>query len=114
MRISDWSSDVCSSDLQAQFGLVAAGVQAADVGGLLQQRAALDRLGLDDRADLALADQSGGAGTGGGVGEQIGRATCSARVCPYVSISVVAVSFYKKKTLHNTMLINYDSNNDDQ
>src|SRR3546814_17133895 len=31
MRISDWSSDVCSSDLEVGFGLVGVGVAAAFV-----------------------------------------------------------------------------------
>src|SRR3546814_2091235 len=58
MRISDWSSDVCSSDL------------AGDAGGLLQQVAAVLRLGIDDGADAALAHQRRRMGAGGGVGEQ--------------------------------------------
>src|SRR3546814_3262088 len=34
MRISDWSSDVCSSDLLARNGLKVRGIEAApDVGG---------------------------------------------------------------------------------
>src|SRR3546814_21002976 len=33
--------------------------------------------------------------------KQIGRASCRERVCQYVSISVVAVTLKKKKTLNN-------------
>src|SRR3546814_13957659 len=93
MRISDWSSDVCSSDLiaigDADPRLVMRGVIEADVvadggvrpwiacGGL---RLCRPRHQREDRA-------------------QIGRASCRERVCQYVSISVVAVSL-KKKTKH--------------
>ncbi|MFO1069176.1 MAG: hypothetical protein U1E14_11700 [Geminicoccaceae bacterium] len=56
--------------LQPQLGLAAAAVQPADAGGLLEQAAALLRLGVDDEADLALADDRGAAGAGAGVGEQ--------------------------------------------
>src|SRR3546814_8707307 len=44
MRISDWSSDVCSSDLNALF-------EAFEVG---QQQFGLDRLGVGDGIDLVL------------------------------------------------------------
>ncbi len=43
--------------LQAQLGLVAARMQPGDPGRLFQQAAALDRLGVDDGADAALAHQ---------------------------------------------------------
>ncbi|MGY4298038.1 hypothetical protein ACVWXN_006133 [Bradyrhizobium sp. i1.4.4] len=56
--------------LQPQFGLVAAGVQAGDAGGVFQHAAALLGLGLDDLADLALVDEGGRTRAGGGVGEQ--------------------------------------------
>src|SRR3546814_3048442 len=62
MRISDWSSDVCSSDLQV-------GTQ-----------------GLPGRRQAALAQ--GGADAGGQVRavaqQEIGRASCRERVCQYV------------------------------
>src|SRR3546814_20119383 len=60
MRISDWSSDVCSSDLRdGDLGLQLAGAQQADAVGLaraqagLGQRRLVDRLG---RVKLALLD----------------------------------------------------------
>src|SRR3546814_5298300 len=71
MRISDWSSDVCSSDL-------------------------LDRVRHADlRRDLAgsgaVGDQAGQRGTGAQAqraaavqARQIGRASCRERVCQYV------------------------------
>src|SRR3546814_10057540 len=74
MRISDWSSDVCSSDLQRQP------LQPHDAGG--------DRLGLAQtplvHAELRLpADQIMGPGIEVVPGE-IGRASCRERVCQYV------------------------------
>src|SRR3546814_4985152 len=99
MRISDWSSDVCSSDLPEEVALLPApqrrlllGDLAAppDAGDraldqletglrpqLLDVGQALDQVGvgLQDVADLpAGAEQQG----------QIGRASCRERVCQYV------------------------------
>ena len=56
--------------LQAQFGLVAARMQAGDAGGFFQHAAALLGLGLDDLADAALMHQRRRARAGRGVGEQ--------------------------------------------
>src|SRR3546814_17856127 len=82
MRISDWSSDVCSSDLR-------------DIRGQHGRRHA----GGDGAEPVAKPDagDDGGALWCGGddrrAGDrQIGRASCRERVCQYVSISVVAVS----------------------
>ena len=55
---------------QAQLGLVPARVKARDAGGLLQQRAPIGWLGVDEGADAALADEGGGMRPGGGIGEQ--------------------------------------------
>src|SRR3546814_2563017 len=88
MRISDWSSDVCSSDLfetehvadaieigPARFLVDANGAVALDV------RMAADR--RDARAGLAIValeeEQIGDL-----LDEQIGRASCRERVCQYV------------------------------
>src|SRR3546814_18963530 len=109
MRISDWSSDVCSSDLspigdrpgydyviQAEGGLMAVtgevdgepmkvGVAVADLfTGMAAAQAILAALLARDRD---------------GVG-QIGSATCRERVWQSVLISGVAVSL-KKKNNHN-------------
>src|SRR3546814_15600755 len=77
MRISDWSSDVCSSDLRGDRR----GRRCRGQRGDRQQR----RKGR------------GRWGRRGGGGGQIGRASCRGRVCQYVSISVVAVSLKKKE-----------------
>ena len=55
---------------QPQFGLVAAGMQAGDAGGLLEHAAALLAAWPDDLADLALPDQGRRARAGRGIGEQ--------------------------------------------
>src|SRR3546814_10671629 len=100
MRISDWISDVCSSDLVvlgrgdgllrlAEFDLkllqlggravVDSGVGEPRLEGGLLPVQPLD-LGLGLLGRLAQVGD-GGAGLGGG---EIGRASCRERVCPYV------------------------------
>src|SRR3546814_2550353 len=71
MRISDWSSDVCSSDLaKAARAKAEAGETLADeVEALLARRAS---------AALGLARKAGELVT------EIGRASCRERVCQYV------------------------------
>src|SRR3546814_15056199 len=81
MRISDWSSDVCSSDLRT--GDVVGGLQATQGSGV----------------DPGLAHT---VGRGAGEQRQIGRASCRERVCKYVSISVVAESLKKKQLQFHT------------
>src|SRR3546814_20192118 len=117
MRISDWSSDVCSSDLpnrvtpeclkggkllcpdpfdQAQVRLGTAEQDLENVGCLdhLLRRDDLGRMGIDshgargiERGFQTRADQ-----TETRTRLQNGRASCRERVCKYVSISVGAVS----------------------
>src|SRR3546814_10826783 len=67
MRISDWSSDVCSSDLADPLALLTrVEVHASSLQLLMPVR-----LLAPVRAGL-------------GEGEQIGRASCRERVCQYV------------------------------
>src|SRR3546814_5416030 len=100
MRISDWSSDVCSSDLE----LVSASGQrfversdprdvVADGGAAPHRQLAADEVhGLDavgalvDRRDAGVAEVLGDAGLldVAHAAEQIGRASCRGRVCQYV------------------------------
>src|SRR3546814_13518602 len=84
MRISDWSSDVCSSDLQSQklahYVVLPDGQVFFIVCGLAVAGSMLP-------LHLHLIYQI----------SQIGRASCRERVCQYVSISVVAVSLKNKK-----------------
>src|SRR3546814_20801968 len=91
VRISYWSSDVCSSDLlpALRIGIAALGHGRADIARhqivhpdtLL---AVIKRQGPRHRGHAALR------------GNKIGRASCRERVCQYVKISVVAVSLKKK------------------
>ena len=55
---------------QPQLRLVTARVQAGNARRFLQQMPPLGRLGADELADLALADQGRGTGTAGRVGKQ--------------------------------------------
>src|SRR3546814_19531155 len=80
MRISSWSSDVCSSYL-LRFDAGFAG----HLVGCVQQVGHL----LDIRGDKAGHHALGV--------DEIGSASCRERVCPYVSISVAAVSIQKTR-----------------
>src|SRR3546814_6813711 len=83
MRISDWSSDVCSSDLLgvgARVGgreehLVAGEPIRLRMGGRHQQ-AVFERGVVNDLGGVELHGQEGRA--------EIGRASCRERVCQYV------------------------------
>src|SRR3546814_13365012 len=99
MRISDWSSDVCSSDLREGFaeqravamrvgdriGIAAAGENAGDSGlgeGIGDGPApfAAAQVDVEDRGvDLALGDLRQRRGD-----RTIGRASCRESVCLYV------------------------------
>src|SRR3546814_11972646 len=96
MRISDWSSDVCSSDLPAAhvdsfqltwlFSEAAQG--AADANELLRAAGQIRSGNREDwySAFSALAERL----------QEIGRASCRERVGQDVYISVVAVSINKQ------------------
>ncbi len=62
--------EIVLGGLELQLGIMAAGVEPGDAGCLLQNAAARLGLGIDDLADLALADERRRAGAGRGVGEQ--------------------------------------------
>src|SRR3546814_19532293 len=117
MRISDWSSDVCSSDLHVEGGtaelpgvqrrdevvlhqvLAAPGIDEAGSPGELREQAPVqDAGGLGRQRQQADKDldlrQQRGEDVRPAVAE-IGRATCRERVCQYAYISVVAVSLIK-------------------
>src|SRR3546814_17864038 len=96
MRISDWSSDVCSSDLRTdmfarnQFWQIAAllrvGAPAADLVDA--------EIGV---GAIAEADRSRSARNFLHHDDKIGRESCRERVCQYVEISVVDGSLKKKR-----------------
>src|SRR3546814_17350429 len=95
MRISDWSSDVCSSDLDGEPGtaadkvnapfarrelrLDAGAVRQRDAGAVLEHELA-GRIVSDDRLGAAIAEQHPG---------KIGSATGRERVGQDVTYSVV-------------------------
>src|SRR3546814_12317091 len=103
MRISDWSSDVCSSDLgairrhlsrrrsRARSG--GAGLAARTVQVRALQEGAVEERAARPPHRRTRADRRDG---------EIGRASCRERVGPYVSISVGAVSLKKKKENETT------------
>src|SRR3546814_18310398 len=104
MRISDWSSDVCSSDLLGI--LTTTGDPADEIAALTQGPADLlvvDHYGRDAayetacrqacRRILAIDDAPG----------QNGRASCRERVCQNVEMSVVAVALKKKEYITDTL-----------
>src|SRR3546814_19279920 len=108
MRISDWSSDVCSSDLRACARTRTAGDDDEIIPGVFSAHGSavqlvLDRLGGSESQFLRRRDLDrltiGGiaAFARGAVLDQIGRSSCRERVCQYVSISVGAAAFKKKK-----------------
>src|SRR3546814_19821391 len=106
MRISDWSSDVCSSDLRITNRTLAllqdlardaaldswiARMFAGEAVNQTEGRPAL-HVALRNRTNEPIAV------SGPDVMPAIGRTSCGARACKYVLISVVAVSL-KTKTL---------------
>src|SRR3546814_16195197 len=103
MRISDWSSDVCSSDLGTR-GAGGAGTRRVRAAAAAQRAVAVALPLRPDGVAVALAYLRRAATDAEGLTtaldlrhERIGRASCRERVCQYVSISVVAVYLKKKK-----------------
>src|SRR3546814_13775501 len=101
MRISDWSSDVCSSDLD-NVARQAQGHRFRPI--LLLHRSKLNRVAIAGHQELSVQARVSRARPATsrlgflpvlGVMDwqyEIGRASCRARVSQYVSISVVAGS----------------------
>src|SRR3546814_16684544 len=111
MRISDWSSDVCSSDLVA--GL------RADADYMIWWHATdvedLQRAYADFRRTTALGRASNAVWSNVALHRPaefhkshllIGRASCRERVCQKVKITVIALSLNKKiiKPIHNPII----------
>src|SRR3546814_16845158 len=103
MRISDWSADVCSSDLR---NLDVAHDSAAgfldDRAGVAFERMAEGIVGGQEEPRFAAFSHNGRTGStrqrDGVVGVEIGRASCRERVCQYVKITVVDGYLKKKKS----------------
>src|SRR3546814_2637089 len=82
MRISDWSSDVCSSDLLEGEHLPFARDECFDLGQWRARTNCEDKLGrviVDDAQQPGRAEDRGIARRA-----EIGRASCRERVCQYV------------------------------
>src|SRR3546814_14705297 len=107
MRISDWSSDVCSSDLTRLGGRDKAWLERAGkplvlaLARRLAPEVVATLVSANRNADLylshglrAIHDRIADIGPPGGI--EIGRASCRERVCQYWSNSVVGVSLTKK------------------
>src|SRR3546814_1551584 len=71
MRISDWSSDVCSSDLTLGVAMDTALMGLAELSALRLQHDRNSSLSLNSYRNAELR-------------RQIGRASCRERVCQYV------------------------------
>src|SRR3546814_7934137 len=78
MRISDWSSDVCSSDLYVELGFT--GVEIASISKVMGLIATI--AGVFVGGAMVVRYGILWALVVGGV--QIGRASCRERVCQYV------------------------------
>src|SRR3546814_6776173 len=96
MRISDWSSDVCSSDLDTGLLIVAGGneLRSGAHRGMAKLAARLARDGFPvfrfDRRGVGDSEGENGGflSSGPDIAEavaafQIGRASCRERVCQY-------------------------------
>src|SRR3546814_7659305 len=97
MRISDWSSDVCSSDLvnlgiqkiSGNQGIIMADVFATQKS-TAEKAVQLSGAAAKRVADLIKEEQTPGlmlrvtVSGGGCSGFQLGRASCRERVCQYV------------------------------
>src|SRR3546814_20218236 len=116
MRIGDWSSDVCSSDLGASticWAKSSACPMSGEAGAgtyrhwlrILQSGWSVISVGprLNGSSLIGVGrsrskDFSPSMMRDWPQRQEIGRASCRERVCQYVSISVVAVSLKKKLT----------------
>src|SRR3546814_17694338 len=113
MRISDWSSDVCSSDLrQSSIAVVQARPffpsMFIEQEPQIPSRQDLRKVTVLSTSFLILISASSPIGphssrsTSNVYMREIGRAACRERVCQYVSISVYARSLTNKQS--NTSL----------
>src|SRR3546814_2855399 len=84
MRISDWSSDVCSSDLwTTRYPAIARALAGLDLDGALLdgEIVVVDEKG---RSDFGALQRALKGEDSKGEGGKIGRASCRERVCQYV------------------------------
>src|SRR3546814_8253983 len=85
MRISDWSSDVCSSDLTISDDRIAEAFEARkDQLSRPERRTVTQAVLPDEAAARALADRLAEGATFAAAAEENGRASCRERGCQYV------------------------------
>src|SRR3546814_17461137 len=117
MRISDWSSDVCSSDLKSFVNTASASKRATELSTvsrscgcrrttenrhvtfaqILQRRERCNRNRIwADRGPRLGRRHRGAYRRRRQPHDQLGRASCRGRVCQYVELSVAAVLLKKK------------------
>src|SRR3546814_16440040 len=102
MRISDWSSDVCSSDLDREEDRLAvrARRELAHRLDIFLRDEIVDRLRIAARDRVRHHLRRLGLGLGLALARlELGRASCRERECQYVSHPVVAVYLKKKTTI---------------
>src|SRR3546814_11881950 len=106
MRISDWSSDVCSSDLPAPTSETP---MQPTCSPLMAGRKNVSRSSSEPNRAIGAAMHMAGAQAFrlADATAEIGRASCRERVCQYVSISVVGVSLKKQKHTYKTTTTQY-------
>src|SRR3546814_12725539 len=103
LRISDWSSDVCSSDLSMMYctasGMLSRGVEPPESickgsSTSMSSRAncGMERATVPRKMTIEVVANRCSAAPA-----KIGRASCRERVCQYVEISGVAVSLKNRK-----------------
>src|SRR3546814_20324906 len=95
MRISDWSSDVCSSDL-AQGNSLITGTDTASEWVTSRTKRLQNITSRNTKLIIAVSSSV-----------TIGRAPRRERVCQYVSIPVVAVSL-KKTSISRLASLSYN------
>src|SRR3546814_12016808 len=109
MRISDWSSDVCSSDLPEIFVFLVGGAAIGLIFGTIPGLQNVTALAILLPFTYALAPaQAFAMMVAIYAAGAIGRASCRERVCQYVYIQVVDVSFTTTQTskfIYNSILI---------
>src|SRR3546814_11493122 len=99
MRISDWSSDVCSSDLSlhhTQYAFREGNIKRPGLP-VAAHSIALPQGGHHAESRIKSGDRVADADSYTNRRKEIGRASCRESVCTYVWISVVSGSFKNKE-----------------
>src|SRR3546814_16046026 len=113
MRISDWSSDVCSSDLAVigELSVVLAALSEGELGRSMHGEYRGVFGGLKRSANDLAARLAEFAGRLGSSTNEIGSASCRESVCKYVELSEVAGSVKNKYYTQNKKAQNINTIN---